>query len=112
FQPHQGTGGGQAIEDAHMLARLLAHPSVVKKNIPAVLELYQKLRLGPTQDAAEKARINGSMYEFNHSEFLFNDIGHPEGPPRKELEALGNAVGASFGWLAKGHTAEDWTAAN
>ncbi|KAJ6620964.1 FAD/NAD-P-binding domain-containing protein [Mycena sp. CBHHK59/15] len=109
--PHQGVGGGQAIEDAHILGRLLAHPLVVKPKIPATLKLHEKLRLSRTQDAGEKSRINGMMYEFNHPNFLFNDPTHPDGPSREELEALGNAVGLSFAWLADGNVEEDWAEA-
>ncbi|KAJ7464503.1 hypothetical protein FB451DRAFT_1263683 [Mycena latifolia] len=109
--PHQGVGGGQAIEDAHILGRLLAHPLAAKRKIPAILKLYEDLRLSPTQAAAEKSRINGMMYEFNHTNFLFNDPSHPEGPSREDLGALGKAVGLSFAWLADGHAAEDWVEA-
>ncbi|KAJ7726936.1 hypothetical protein B0H16DRAFT_1735435 [Mycena metata] len=103
--PHQGMGGGQAIEDAHMLGCLLAHSSAVKANIPAVLKLYQELRLIPAQDAAEKSRLNGMMYEFNHPDFLFDE------PSREELTALGEAIGRSFEWLAEGNVAGDWAEA-
>lgn len=129
--PHQGVGGGQAIEvsisfcpsnlphdnlkpskDAHILARLLAHPSSTKHTIPSILKLHERLRLTRTQAAAEKSRTNGMMYEFNHPDFLFNDpASHPEGPSRAELEALGNGVGTSFAWLAEGGIEEDWAEA-
>ncbi|KAJ7627743.1 hypothetical protein DFH06DRAFT_1338914 [Mycena polygramma] len=64
--PHQGVGGGQAIEDAHILGRLLAHSLTKTENIPAVLKLYEELRLTLTQEMVEKSRVNGMMYEFNH----------------------------------------------
>ncbi|KAJ6530259.1 hypothetical protein B0H19DRAFT_1384735 [Mycena capillaripes] len=67
--PHQGVGGCQAIEDAHMLARLLTHPAARKYNIPSILKLFEELRLPPSQDAAEKSRINGLIYQFNHPDF-------------------------------------------
>ncbi|KAJ7215163.1 hypothetical protein C8J57DRAFT_1396941 [Mycena rebaudengoi] len=109
--PHQGVGGGQAIEDAHMLGRLLAHPLTRKEKIPSVLKLYEELRFSPTQDAAEKSRVNGTMYEFNHPRFLFNDPTHPAEPSREELEALGRSVGESFSWLADVHVEEEWAEA-
>jgi len=109
--PHQGVGGGQAIEDAHILGRLLAHPSADKSKIPSILKLHESLRRSRTQSAAEKSRENGMMYEFNHPSFLFNDPSHPDGPSREELEALGNAVGESFAWLAEGDVEEDWAEA-
>ncbi|KAF7350707.1 FAD NAD-binding domain-containing protein [Mycena sanguinolenta] len=109
--PHQGVGGGQAIEDAHILARLLSHPVTRKENITGVLKIFEDLRLAPTQGAAERSRTNGMMYEFNHPDFLFNDPCHPDEPSREELEALGDAVGLSFGWLADGNVEEDWAEA-
>ncbi|KAJ7110796.1 FAD/NAD(P)-binding domain-containing protein [Mycena crocata] len=109
--PHQGVGGGQAIEDAHILGRLLAHPLANTDNIAAILKLYEELRLAPTQDAAEKSRINGTMYEFNHPNFLFNDPTHPDEPSREELEALGQSVGKSFTWLADVNAEREWAEA-
>ncbi|KAJ6477006.1 FAD/NAD-binding domain-containing protein [Mycena sanguinolenta] len=109
--PHQGVGGCQALEDAHILARLLSHSLAKKKNITAILKLFESLRLVPTQDAAEKSRINGMMYEFNHPDFLFNDPVHPDEPSREELKSLGNTVGLSFGWLADGNVEADWAEA-
>ncbi|KAJ7717963.1 hypothetical protein B0H16DRAFT_1798522 [Mycena metata] len=124
--PHQGVGGGQGIEvhyistvdqlieaikDAYLLGRLLSHASTTRADIPAILKLYEALRLPPTQDAWEKSRINGMMYEFNHPDFLFNDPSHTDGPSRDELERLGAAVGLSFMWLAEGNAEEDWAEA-
>ncbi|KAJ6530254.1 hypothetical protein B0H19DRAFT_967599, partial [Mycena capillaripes] len=111
YNPVNGVGGCQAIEDAHMLARLLTHPAARKYNIPSILKLFEELRLPPSQDAAEKSRINGLMYQFNHPDFLFNDASHPEEPSREELEALGNAVGRSFAWLTDGEVEADWAEA-
>ncbi|KAJ7689732.1 hypothetical protein B0H17DRAFT_1066144 [Mycena rosella] len=109
--PHQGVGGGQAIEDAHLLGRLLAHPCTVREKLSSILKLHKRLSLSRTQDAWEKSRINGTMYEFNHPNFLFDDPSHPEGPSRAELEQLGNAVGLSFAWLAEGNVEADWAEA-
>ncbi|KAJ7591783.1 hypothetical protein C8J56DRAFT_1162439 [Mycena floridula] len=106
--PHQGVGGGQALEDAHILGRLLSHPLATKAKIPEILKLYEKIRLGPTQLATEKSRMNGLLYQFNHPDFLFNDSSHPEGPSRDELDALAAAISESFLWLAEGKIEEDW----
>jgi salicylate hydroxylase len=99
------------LKDSHILGRLLAHPSATKEKIPAILKLYEDLRLSPTQDAAENSRINGLMYEFNHPDFLFNDPSHPDGPSREDLKVLGKAVGLSFAWVAEGRAEEDWAKA-
>ncbi|KAJ7438743.1 hypothetical protein FB451DRAFT_1378122 [Mycena latifolia] len=113
--PHQGVGGGQAIEllkDAHILGRLLAHPSAFKANVSAILKIHENLRLTRTQEAGNKSRINGLMYEFNHPEFLFNDPSHPDEPSSEELKRLGKSVGLSFAWLADGSIEKDWAEAD
>lgn len=43
--PFQGSGAGQAVEDAYVLGSLLGHPAVTLKNLPTVLDIYQKIRL-------------------------------------------------------------------
>ncbi|KAL4262743.1 FAD/NAD(P)-binding domain superfamily protein [Pleurotus pulmonarius] len=101
--PHQGVGGGQAIEDAHLLGRLLAHPKATKENLPNILKIYQGIRLPFAQKTAERSRLNGLIYEFNHPDFPVNSKSSKE-----EMHTLGEAVGATFGWLAKGGCDEDW----
>lgn len=43
--PFQGSGAGQAVEDAYMLALLLGHPSVTLDKVPIAFEIYQQIRL-------------------------------------------------------------------
>jgi salicylate hydroxylase len=62
--PHQGVGGGQAIEDAHILGRLLAHKKTTLENIGDVLAIYQQVRLPLAQAAAEKSWSNGQLLFF------------------------------------------------
>ncbi len=42
--PHQGAGAGQGLEDAWLLARLLADPQVMDSQPQAVLEAYDAIR--------------------------------------------------------------------
>ncbi|KLO14906.1 FAD/NAD(P)-binding domain-containing protein [Schizopora paradoxa] len=65
--PHQGAGGGQAIEDAHVLAHLFTHPSFSAKNISRALEVYDKVRRPIAEEVARRSRLNGMMYELNAS---------------------------------------------
>lgn len=99
------------LQDVYILGRLLSHPLADKAKLPAILKLHEHLRLARTQSAAEKSRLNGMMYQWNHPSFLFNDPSHPDAPSRSELAALGNAIGESFAWLAEGHVEEDWAEA-
>jgi salicylate hydroxylase len=95
--PHQGMGGGSAIEDAYILGLLLAHPSTNLTNIVQVLKIYESIRLPFVQRVVEQSRTNGLLYEFLD--------------PRSEgfsLEALGEEIGKSFAWLGVGGCKEEW----
>jgi len=65
--PHQGAGGGQAIEDAHVLAHLLTHPTISAETIPRALEVYDAVRRPIAEEVARRSRLNGMMYELNAS---------------------------------------------
>ena len=41
----QGSGAGQAIEDAYIMGSLLGHPAVTSDKIPIALEIYEQVRL-------------------------------------------------------------------
>ena len=62
--PNQGSGAGQAIEDAYVLAALLTHPSVTRESIPRALKIYEKIRLPHGNDVQRRSRENGKLYEF------------------------------------------------
>lgn len=63
--PHQGAGGGQAIEDAYVLAALLAHPCADRETLGRALEAYDAVRVPVAQEVARKSRLNGLLYELN-----------------------------------------------
>lgn len=63
--PHQGAGGGQAIEDAYVLAALLAHPRADRETLGRALEAYDAVRVPVAQEVARKSRLNGLLYELN-----------------------------------------------
>lgn len=79
--PHQGQGGGQAIEDAEALGALLA-PGTAPADVPALLAQVQKIRyerastiqgysrekaLGPKEGAAILNAQEYAMYNFGYS---------------------------------------------
>lgn len=66
--PHQGSGAGQAIEDAYVLAAILTHPSMTREKIPQALKIYEKVRLPHANEIQRKSRENGKLYEFVFSE--------------------------------------------
>ncbi|KAI0787948.1 FAD/NAD-P-binding domain-containing protein [Fomes fomentarius] len=63
--PNFGAGGGQSIEDAYILGRLLADRRVSVAHMPAVLRIYEDIRLPFANDISRRAREVGLMYEFN-----------------------------------------------
>jgi len=104
--PHQGVGGGQAIEDAHILGHLLTHEKTTTENLPQVLSIYDAIRRPLAQKASERSWDNGLLFEFMHPEYKVGPDASAE-----ELKPLGEAVGASFAWLAQEGCQEDWRAA-
>ena len=45
MSPGQGSGAGQAIEDAYVLGSLLSDPSTTRETLPAVLKVFEEVRL-------------------------------------------------------------------
>ncbi|KAJ3823321.1 hypothetical protein F5880DRAFT_1612993 [Lentinula raphanica] len=122
--PHQAVGGGQAIEDAHLLGRLLAHPKATIRTsskpstIPAILKLYESHRLPASQQAAKASYENGLMYAFNYPEYVYGggpssdtsgqEDANGRSPTLEELKMLGERIGESFAWLKECDVEEDW----
>ncbi|KAG1734939.1 uncharacterized protein EDB91DRAFT_577444 [Suillus paluster] len=79
--PHFAAGAGQAIEDAFVLGRLLAHPLTTLDNVPAALKAYQDVRLPSAQFVARESERVGRIMDFNT---LNADRGN-------EQEGLGNS---------------------
>ncbi|KDR76855.1 hypothetical protein GALMADRAFT_1328829 [Galerina marginata CBS 339.88] len=108
--PHQGVGGGQAIEvswwissfDAYVLGRLLAHSQTTRENVQQALIAYQTIRQPISQAALENSRINGLLYEFKHPDY-------PVGQQATyaDMKQLSTAIVKSFEWLAGGNCDDD-----
>jgi salicylate hydroxylase len=62
--PHQGLGGGQGIEDAYILARLLAHTGTTVSTLSHVLRTYDSIRRPASQTVAQQSLVNGLTYGF------------------------------------------------
>ncbi|KZP08336.1 FAD/NAD(P)-binding domain-containing protein [Athelia psychrophila] len=61
--PHQGSGAGQAIEDAYILAALLAHPKCTRSSLPRVLQIYDEVRRPKASTVWHRSRTSGLIYE-------------------------------------------------
>ncbi|RPD61069.1 FAD/NAD-P-binding domain-containing protein [Lentinus tigrinus ALCF2SS1-6] len=91
MSPNLGGGGGQAIEDAYILGRLLASPHITLADVPTVLQIYERVRLPFVNVVSQCSRDVGLMYEFNAP-------GYYDGSPitkqdeRAQLNVLGDAI--------------------
>ncbi|EMD35773.1 hypothetical protein CERSUDRAFT_95996 [Gelatoporia subvermispora B] len=67
--PYQGAGAGQAIEDAYILASVLAHPGITMKTLPVALQVYNEIRRPFVQEVQRKSRESGLLLQFNTADF-------------------------------------------
>ncbi|KAI5118815.1 hypothetical protein M0805_000203 [Coniferiporia weirii] len=112
--PHQGSGAGQAIEDAYILSALLAHPLTTSSNIRTALEVYESVCLPLGIDVHRRSRLNGKLYEFADPRFAkFDfDCGASEDAQRSEsvaekLKEVGLALVENRAWTWKTEVEND-----
>jgi len=94
--PHQGSGAGQAIEDAYILATLLGHSCTTLDTIPRALQVYNAVRQPYANQVAEKSRLNGQYFTFQYNGVDFDQLSGEE--QWAQLQALGNAVTKNWEW--------------
>lgn len=97
--PYLGAGAGQAIEDAFVLGRLLAHPITTLDNVPAALKAYQDVRLPFTQFVARESKHTGNMYNFCAPGYY---DGTNRGTEREEMVILREKILDQWDWQGKG----------
>ncbi|KAI9070227.1 FAD/NAD(P)-binding domain-containing protein [Trametes sanguinea] len=87
MQTHFGAGGGQAIEDAYILGRLLADPRTTLARAPEVFRIYEAVRLPFARRVVDEAGRAGLMYEFSCAG-LYDGSSSAEEGQGEEGEAL------------------------
>ncbi|KAG1819184.1 uncharacterized protein BJ212DRAFT_1298430 [Suillus subaureus] len=97
--PHFGAGAGQAIEDAFVLGRLLAHPLTTLDNVPAALKVYQDVRLLFAQSVARESARAGRLYDFDISSAA---------NVQEELEIRKEQLLAQWEWESKDSPVTEW----
>ncbi|KAF7300219.1 hypothetical protein MKEN_01345700 [Mycena kentingensis (nom. inval.)] len=60
--PHQGSGAGQAIEDAWILAKLLGNPATTRENVHNALRAFDEARRPLAHRIADGCRENGRYF--------------------------------------------------
>ncbi|KAG1719187.1 FAD/NAD(P)-binding domain-containing protein [Suillus lakei] len=102
--PHLGAGAGQAMEDAFVLGRLLAHPLTTLDNVPAALKAYQDVRLPFAQFVARESARTGRMISVDTPSTT--DQG---GVLQAELEIQKEKILAQYEWeLDMGDVVAEW----
>ncbi|KAI5117340.1 hypothetical protein M0805_001945 [Coniferiporia weirii] len=67
--PHQGSGAGQAIEDAYILGVLLAHPLTTLFTLRTTLKVYEEIRLPHGNKVQRLSAEGGRLCEFDDARF-------------------------------------------
>ncbi|KAJ7065673.1 hypothetical protein C8F01DRAFT_1126365 [Mycena amicta] len=103
--PHQGSGAGQAIEDAYLLACLLGNPATTVHTLPRALRAFDQTRRPAATKVAEASRMAGRYFSFavDQVDFSFTcDWGCPDAglsPAGWEiLQKLHSAVVKNWEW--------------
>jgi len=95
--PHQGTGAGQAIEDAYILSTVLGHRITTRETITRALRIYDHIRRPFSHKVQERARLNGQYFTFNCKEIDFDNI--PERELIPKLKILGQIFSKNWEWV-------------
>ncbi|KDQ57219.1 hypothetical protein JAAARDRAFT_157371 [Jaapia argillacea MUCL 33604] len=95
--PHQGSGAGQAIDDAYTLAKLLGHPLTTVSTLPTALAAYDSVRRPFAMDIMSRSREAGRLFTFYHPE-LDCSVGGDEMDHRKKLEEMSERLVRNWKW--------------
>ncbi|KZT25299.1 salicylate hydroxylase [Neolentinus lepideus HHB14362 ss-1] len=90
--PHEGSGAGQAIEDAYLLGTLLGHPHTTRATLPAALAAYDRVRRPFAEGVQRRSRENGLLFTFAR-----HDIDRAR-VDAGVLRDLGERVRANWAW--------------
>jgi len=104
---HLGAGAAQAIEDAFILGRLLAHKGTNNENIKTALKVYEDVRLPIANAMVERSWNTGLLYEF----IVAPGGGSWCGVEPSSAEGLGMIAGAiddAWSWQSKELPQVDW----
>ena len=71
--PFQGSGAGQAIEDAYVLGSVLGHPSITAANLPAALKIYEQIRLPHANNVQRHSEEAAAVFGFQDPRFAHFD---------------------------------------
>ncbi|KAJ7304548.1 hypothetical protein DFH08DRAFT_985774 [Mycena albidolilacea] len=94
--PHQGSGAGQAIEDAYILATVLGHRRTTRANLPRALRIFDEIRRPAATAVVEASRMNGRYFSFEVDGI---DFARYSGPQLwDKLQNLSGALVKNWEW--------------
>ncbi|KAF8624147.1 hypothetical protein AX17_007210 [Amanita inopinata Kibby_2008] len=95
--PHQGSGAGQAIEDAYMLSSLLGNPKTTRKTLDHAIQVYDDTRKPFANGIYRKSRLAGHYMMLHPDVIDFPEDEEPE-VTMKNLAELGDNITENWSW--------------
>ncbi|KAF8624142.1 hypothetical protein AX17_007205 [Amanita inopinata Kibby_2008] len=100
--PHQGSGAGQAVEDAYILSSLLGHPKTTRETLEHALQVYDQVRRPFALEVQRKSRLAGRYFTF-HPEVTNLDMDEGEEQSRDKLLDLAEKFTKNWEWAWTTH---------
>ncbi|KAJ6614102.1 hypothetical protein B0H10DRAFT_175574 [Mycena sp. CBHHK59/15] len=94
--PHQGSGAGQAIEDAYILATVLGHRSTTRETLERALRAFDEVRRPAAAGVQERSRMAGRYFSFDVDGLDFDHLAGPQLWDR--LQMLAAAFTKNWEW--------------
>jgi salicylate hydroxylase len=102
MSPGQGSGAGQAVEDAYILASLLAHKSTTRETLPIALKVYEEIRLPHANDVSRRSDLSSALSSFGDPRFSALADKNPDGSAQEadagKLWEMGHALVDNWRW--------------
>ncbi|CDO70124.1 hypothetical protein BN946_scf184783.g8 [Trametes cinnabarina] len=99
MMPYQGAGAGQAIEDAYVLASLLADSRTTLATLDRALHAYDIVRRPFAQRVQDASRENGLLYTLNYPGLTFDRPALPGTPEdAQKLEEISTRIRRNWEW--------------
>ncbi|EKM50052.1 uncharacterized protein PHACADRAFT_264550 [Phanerochaete carnosa HHB-10118-sp] len=92
--PFQGSGAGQAIEDAYILSALLTHPSTTVHSLERAAKIYDAIRRPAAQRVAVLSREAALLYTFNYPGLTLDRDGCRE----EQLQKIYKRIVNNWAW--------------
>ena len=98
MSPAQGSGAGQAIEDAYILATLLAHQRTTRATLATALKVYEEVRLPHANEVMRRSALSADIGSYNDPRFSDIVDGSSKGVDVGRLWDMGHAQMENWKW--------------